>query len=118
MRPSDPLDAHAVGVSRKRLEVIGIGGEHRPVWLGERYDERVNGRPAVSEPAQERRSAGKRLGNSGGHVAGLEKPILVRVTPRVSLKAFDQNDGWNCRWPQPLTSQRKNHCEGVSRSFG
>ena len=118
MRPSDPLDEHAVGVSRKRLEVIGIGGEHRSVRLGERDDQRVDGRPAMSKPAQVRRSAGKRPRNSGGHVTGLEKPILVRLTPSVSFEGIRPARRWNHRWPQPLTAQRKNHCESVSRPFG
>jgi hypothetical protein len=116
--PSDPLDDDAVGVSRERLEVVGIGGEHRPVWLGERDHERVNSRPSASEPTQERRSAGERLGNSLRDVASLEQPILVRVTTGVPLKAFYQHDSWNHRWPQSLDSQRKNQREGVSRAFG
>ena len=36
--------------------------------------------------------AGKRLGNGFREVAGLEQPILVRVTSRMSLKAFDLTD--------------------------
>ena len=105
-------------MSRKRLEVVRIGGEHRPVRLCERDDERINGRPATSEPPQERRAAGERLGNNLRDLADFEQPVLVRVTPSVSLKAFDQHDGWNHRWPKSLTSERENHCEGVSQSFG
>ena len=86
---SDPLDDHAVGVSRKRLEVVGIGGEHRPIWLGERDYERINSRPSTSEPTQERGSAGKRLRNSLRDVTSLEQPILVRIATGVPLKAFD-----------------------------
>jgi hypothetical protein len=54
------------------FQIVGIGGQHRPVWLGKRDDKRVDGRPATGEPPQERRSAREGLRNGFRDVAGLE----------------------------------------------
>jgi len=96
---SDALDDNALGIRRKRFEVIRIGRKHRSTWLGHRHQERVDRRTTARPPPKQRRSSRDALRDPIDHVAGLEQSVLVRVSPGMPLKAFDEDDGRNRRRP-------------------
>jgi len=76
----------------KRLEVTGIGGEHRSSRLREGYDQRIDCGAAAGTPAQQGGSASQRFGDDFGDVASLQESILDRVAPRMTLETLDEYD--------------------------
>jgi hypothetical protein len=85
------LDEHVGGVGRQCFQVAGIGREDGSSGFRECHDKRIDGRPATGEPSQLGCSPRERLRDRIGDVTGLEKAILVRVAPRVSLQALHEN---------------------------
>jgi hypothetical protein len=89
---SDSLDDHVLRVARQCFEIFRIGGQNGSARLSTRDNERIDGRPAASKTSQQSRTTSDRFWDCLHNVAGLEKPILIRITARVALKAFDKND--------------------------
>jgi hypothetical protein len=114
---SDALDDYVFCVARKGFEISRIRGEDSSTRLGERHNERVDSRATTSEPSEQSRPAGHRFWDCLGDVAGLEKPILVGVTTRVPLKAFDQDNAGNPRRPKALLTKREYQRERFPRTL-
>lgn len=89
-----------VGVSGERFEVGPISGEDGAAGLGERNDERIDGRPCASEPPKLRCASRHPLADLGFNDARPEEPVCVGVAPRVALERLDEHHRRHDRRPQ------------------
>src|SRR6185312_4067218 len=102
---SNALDRHVVGVGSQRLQVSGIRRQHGAARLGASDDQGIDGGAPAGAPAKERRSSSQRLWERLFDLAGLEKPVGVRVSSGISLQALGQDDRRDLRWPEFLLAQ-------------
>ena len=47
----DSLDDHVLSAGRQRFEILRVGCEHGSARLGDRHNQRINGRATASEPS-------------------------------------------------------------------
>ncbi len=100
------------------FQIPWIRREHNASGFRARNHQGVDGRTATREPSQKRRSPGQCLRNLVDDLTGLEKPVLVRVTPGMALQTFDQNDGRNFRRPVTFLAEGAHQNEHVARRLG
>lgn len=97
-----------MSVLGKRIQILRVSGEDCPTWLGHRDNKGIHGGAAPSSPAQRCGSAGEALWHVFDHITGFQKPVLGRITPRVSLETLNEDHGWNRGRPEPFLSQCEN----------
>jgi hypothetical protein len=105
---SDSLYLNSVSVTGKSIQILWVRGEDCPTWFGHSNDKGIHRGAAPSSPTQQCGSAREALWNVFDHIAGFQKLVLGRIAPSVSLKALNQDHGWNCGRPEPFFSQCEN----------
>lgn len=114
----DSFDHHIVSVDGQRFEVLWIRSQHCSSGFGAGDHQSIN-RGAPSSPSSEGgRSTSERFRNGLGDLAGLEKPVFVGVSTRVSLQTFHENDRGDSRRPKTLFPKGKNQRQRFSRALG
>ena len=113
----DLVHLDVIRVRCERLEIIAIRREQGSARLSVGDHECVNRRTSTSLPAKQRSSPRERFGSLLHDVARLEKSICLRVTPRMTLKTLDENDGGDDRRPQSLLPERKDQRCRMPRPF-
>lgn len=94
-------------IGREGLEVVGIRRQDCVSSLGRSHHQRVHCRAFACARAQKRCSSRERLSDALDNVAGFQKPIFSSIAARMPLKAFDQHDRRNPRWPEAFFAKRQ-----------
>jgi hypothetical protein len=104
---SDPFDGNPMCMGRERLEVIGIRRQYCASGLRGSHHQRVHRGTSANMPAEKRCSSCETLPDVLDNVAGLQQSVFSSVAPSVALKALDQHNRGNPRWPQAFLTKRK-----------
>jgi hypothetical protein len=111
----DPFDIHVLSELSKCRDVLLVRSQHCATGFGQRNNQRINGRPSVSQPAQQSCPPRCGFGNFLDDVASLEERVGQCIARGVTLQAFYEHDGWNQRRPQILLTQCSDQPQRLSR---
>jgi hypothetical protein len=103
---SDDSDADAVGVSCECFDVRSVAGEDGAAWLGDRDDERIDGRAGSGACSELSGSAGDVHVDGRLDDARLQEAVGVGIATGVAVQRFDEHHRRYDRRPQLLRGQR------------
>ena len=96
---SDDLDADAIGVSGKCLDVGSISGEDRASWFGNRDHQCVDSRAGTGTSAEFGSPAGDVHTDGRFDDARLQKSVGLGIAAGIAVQRLDEHQRGNEWWP-------------------